>query len=330
MPGDEHVADGRVGARTVGAEADVVVVIVRLPPPPQPTRTGGPCYRVAANLWFLLLRAAARPRDSRVSEPQPQHRRLLPATQETSLRPGAKGGHGDGGHRRRAAEGPRGPRAGWNLTSREARDQARSADFGRWGGSPATSKGSSSRSDFGERAGARRDGIHYGPNRPPLIFITADLYNHRRRHHPLPWGPPPPCRRKRAGAPLLLVSHRWAAACATRHLSFGPGRRWCRAPPATVGKGRRRCHRPAWHRVPVAEAEGSRTGEGREARHHGSSARVPVGQVDDAAHPLPPFSSVAAWRVSPRGAGGPRGLASRAEEEPGHAGGEAGEPVVLF
>ena len=86
MPGDEHVADGRVGARTVGAEADVVVVIVRLPPPPQPTRTGGPCYRVAANLWFLLLRAAARPRDSRVSEPQPQHRRLLPATQEASLR----------------------------------------------------------------------------------------------------------------------------------------------------------------------------------------------------------------------------------------------------
>jgi len=175
MPGDEHVADGRVGARTVGAEADVVVVIVRLPPPPQPTRTGGPCYRVAANLWFLLLRAAARPRDSRVSEPQPQHRRLLPATQETSLRPGAKGGHGDGGHRRRAAEGPRGPRAGWNLTSREARDQARSADFGRWGGSPATSKGSSSRSDFGERAGARRDGIHYGPNHPPLIFITTAI-----------------------------------------------------------------------------------------------------------------------------------------------------------
>jgi len=72
MPGDEHVADGRVGARTVGAEADVVVVIVRLPPPPQPTRTGGPCYRVAAILWFLLLRAAARPRDSRVAAPQPR------------------------------------------------------------------------------------------------------------------------------------------------------------------------------------------------------------------------------------------------------------------
>jgi len=117
MPGDEHVADGRVGARTVGAEADVVVVIVGLPPPPQPTRTGGPCYRVAAILWFLLLHAATRPRDSRVSAPQPQHRRLLPATQETSLRPGAKGGHGDGGHRRRAAVGPRGPRAGWNFTS---------------------------------------------------------------------------------------------------------------------------------------------------------------------------------------------------------------------
>ena len=32
MPGDEHVADGRVGARTVGAEVDVVVVIVGLPP----------------------------------------------------------------------------------------------------------------------------------------------------------------------------------------------------------------------------------------------------------------------------------------------------------
>ena len=86
MPGDEHVADGRVGARTVGAEADVVVVIVRLPPPPQPTRTRGPCYRVAAILWFLLLHAAARPHDSRVSAPQPQHRRLLPATQEASLR----------------------------------------------------------------------------------------------------------------------------------------------------------------------------------------------------------------------------------------------------
>ena len=42
MPGDEHVADGRVGARTVGAEADVVVVIVGLPPPPQPTRTRRP------------------------------------------------------------------------------------------------------------------------------------------------------------------------------------------------------------------------------------------------------------------------------------------------
>jgi len=80
MPGDEHVADGRVGARTVGAEADVVVVIVRLPPPPQPTRTRGPCYHVAAIMWFFLLRAAARPRDSRVSAPQPQHRRLLPAT----------------------------------------------------------------------------------------------------------------------------------------------------------------------------------------------------------------------------------------------------------
>ena len=32
MPGDEHVADGRVGARTVGAEVDVVVVIIGLPP----------------------------------------------------------------------------------------------------------------------------------------------------------------------------------------------------------------------------------------------------------------------------------------------------------
>jgi len=147
MPGDEHVADGRVGARTVGAEADVVVVIVRLPPPPQPTRTRGPCYRVAAILWFLLLRAAARPRDSRVAAPQPPHRRLPPAIQEASLRQG----HGGGGCRRRAAVGPRGPRAGWNLTSREAREQARSADFGRWGGSPATRRGSSSRSDFGER-----------------------------------------------------------------------------------------------------------------------------------------------------------------------------------
>ena len=117
MPGDEHVADGRVGARTVGAEADVVVVIVGLPPLPQPTRTRRPCCRVAAILWFLLLRATARPRDSRVAAPQPPHRRLPPAIQEASLRPGAKGGHGGGGCRRRAAVGPRGPRAGWNLTS---------------------------------------------------------------------------------------------------------------------------------------------------------------------------------------------------------------------
>ena len=171
MPGDEHVADGRVGARTVGAEADVVVVIVRLPPPPQPTRTGGPCYRVAANLWFLLLRAAARPRDSRVAA----HRRLPPAIQEASLRPGAKGGQGGGSCRRRATVGPRGPRAGWNLTSREAREQARSADFGWWGGSPATSRSSSSRSDFGECVGGRRDGVRYGPNRPPPIFITTAI-----------------------------------------------------------------------------------------------------------------------------------------------------------
>ena len=75
--------------------------------------------------------------------------------------------------------------------------------------------------------------------------------------------------------------------------------------------------------MPVAEAEGSRTGKGREARHCGSSVRVPVGQVDAAAPP--PFSSVAAWRVSPRGAGGPRGLTGHAEEPSGEA--ESRDPV---
>jgi len=340
MPGDEHVADGRVGARTVGAEADVVVVIVRLPPPPQPTRTGGPCYRVAANLWFLLLRAAARPRDSRVSEPQPQHRRLLPATQETSLRPGAKGGHGDGGHRRRAAEGPRGPRAGWNLTSREARDQARSADFGRWGGSPATSKGLSSRSDFGERAGARRDGIHYGPNHPPLIFITTaiegELY--------LPEEeigtsiPSPPASSPSVGASSAVPAQ--AGRC-----SLAPG-------VAPLGHCVRRQPPLVWPGSPMVPSSASNRGEGEKemppaglapracSRSGGESdlrgARgAPSWQLCSGARRAgrrcgSSSSSVAAWRVSPRGACGPRGLAGRAEEEPGHAGGEAGEPVVLF
>ena len=53
MPCDEHVADGRVGARTVGAEADVVVVIVRLPPPPQPTRTRRPSQPFCGSCYAL-------------------------------------------------------------------------------------------------------------------------------------------------------------------------------------------------------------------------------------------------------------------------------------
>ena len=152
-----------------------MVIIVGLPPAAAAHTYAPPVLPQRSHSVVLApprRRPSARFSSSCAATP---HRRLPPAIQEASLRPGAKGGHGGGGCRRRAAVGPRGPRAGWNLTSREAREQARSADFGRWGGSPATSRGSSSRSDFGECGGARRDGVRYGPNRPPPIFLTTAI-----------------------------------------------------------------------------------------------------------------------------------------------------------
>ena len=110
------------------------------PPPPQPFR--GPCCSAAAprrrpSSWFSRSCAAT------------------PAPQTVVGHPGGvtppKGSHGGGRRRRRAAPGRRGPEAGRNLTIREARERARSADSGQWGGSLPTSVGSSSRSDFGER-----------------------------------------------------------------------------------------------------------------------------------------------------------------------------------